>query len=65
MDSPLQVPRCSEIQAWADSGAGLPSSVLDALPIANYDTLEARGIASFNSIMALSGWLNVKLKKFA
>jgi hypothetical protein len=38
-----------EIQAWTDDGTGLPQSLLDALPIAGYDTTLARGIASFNS----------------
>lgn len=38
-----------DIQAWSSDGTGIPQSLLDALPIASYNTLEARGLAAFNS----------------
>lgn len=35
-----------EVQAWSDTGTGLPQSLLDALPVSTYTSL---GIASFDS----------------
>lgn len=51
-----------EIQAWSDDGTGLPSSLLEALPVAGYDTLEARGIAAFDQAQftVASGIVTIK-----